>query len=32
MASVLNDEEILCSINSYKDIKASSKVANTWSI
>ncbi|NRY59664.1 hypothetical protein [Clostridium beijerinckii] len=29
MASVLNDEEILCSINSYKDIKASSKVANT---
>lgn len=28
MASVLNDEEILCSINSYKDIKASSKVAN----
>ncbi|WP_271808723.1 hypothetical protein [Clostridium beijerinckii] len=29
MASILNDEEILCSINSYKDIKASSKVANT---
>ncbi|CUU49869.1 hypothetical protein [Clostridium beijerinckii] len=29
MASVLNDEEILCSINFYKDIKASSKVANT---
>ncbi|WP_270566538.1 hypothetical protein [Clostridium beijerinckii] len=29
MASILNDEEVLCSINSYKDIKASSKVANT---
>lgn len=29
MSGILNDEEVLCSINSYKDIKTSGKVVNT---
>jgi len=28
MANILNDEEILCSINSYKNVKAPSTIAN----